>query len=90
MPNTSNPRLEHVVDLPLGAVLTAEDGETYIFVGTSRSSVGQTYHFMPRIGAYGQLVPLIWNCSLLQGALKKFPGMTAYLTKPQQQPANLA
>lgn len=78
---TTDIRLEAVERLPLGTVLRDRTGVEHIFVGTKRNTVGKVYFFMPRVDAFSG-VPMLWNCSLLSGALKKFPDITGFIELP--------
>jgi hypothetical protein len=73
-------RLEDVLDLPFGAVLADSKGVRHVFVGTTRSTAGLTFHFVPDMAVYGPN-PLISTYSLVEGGFRKFPGLKEYLKK---------
>lgn len=74
-------RLEHIVQLPLGTVLTDNAGIPYEFIGTRANKVGAEFLFVR--GESRLAEPEAF--SLFSGALLKFPGLAGYVSKEQAQ-----
>jgi len=74
-------RLEHCLDLPLGTVLTDLSGIDYIFIGASKNTVGLVFEFVAKAGTF-RGIGMPCTFSLLEGGLRKFPGLAKFLKKP--------
>lgn len=70
-------RLENVLDLPIGTVLTDTKNIEHVFIGRSANTAGLIYHFIPRAGSYRNAMQA--SFSLVDGGFRKFPGLRAYV-----------